>query len=340
LADRDAVGTAVSLITGANGTGKSTLLGELARSFGALATGKEHPDKRNNPRASLLFRAEELHYSVGQDRFTAWFENREIIGITKNGVAAKSMIMPARVIALTISPFDKFPLPSATEREAEASHISQRYVYSGVRRAGGRAGVMSLLYNALDNLAQPRGASRRRSNGLSRVFKFLGYAPRIIFGYRARPGTNTLWSAKNSDAIAKVLGQLSLSYVGIGTRLRRLFVLEGRLGEISHAVEVVAEGFGNSTQLRLEASVDIDAVRSHDDELLPALGLLRSAGLLELTSVYTFRADSLADRVSLVDASSGELSILTNFLSLAATIEDGSLILAPRGQRRDLRTTS
>src|SRR5690606_11056008 len=90
---------------------------------------------------------------------------------------------PARVIATTITPFDKFPVPRGRSDFAAEDAI---YRYLGAKNRFGQttgSGQLSRVVESLIFATHKLATDRMR---LSQVFDMLGYKPRIEIDYRPR----------------------------------------------------------------------------------------------------------------------------------------------------------
>jgi hypothetical protein len=143
-----------TILIGRNGTGKSRFLGDLARAFIYLES--QRSKKQEEWRLSQDQPFRNLEYQVDGNAYSV-DSSGGYIHVFRNERPCewRDVQLPSRVVALTISPFDKFPLPRYhlfLDSDAEARN--QLYAYVGSRSRGGRAGVTFLLYHALENIAQ------------------------------------------------------------------------------------------------------------------------------------------------------------------------------------------
>jgi len=245
-----------------------------------------------------------------------------------NGVRCnlEDVRLPKRVIALTISPFDKFPLPRHGVFDDANPARETLYSYLGSRSRGGRAGANFLLYNILENLVQRSKHARSESGGLLNIFYFLGYAPRIRFQYIRRMPRSFFESASHPRLFDRSLEELkanaSLSRRQILRYIDRGVVSVDRVRE---ALQLVERGRIADGKIEVETFVATNGFEFKNPELLSAATDLRKLGVLSLNSVIIQHASGRD--IDLLEASSGELSILTAFLGVASSIEDGSLLL-------------
>lgn len=304
-----------SVIIGNNGSGKSRLLGNIASEFVRL-------QRETRARAGRSRKIEVLDYVV--DGRTSG--NRSLFDIVLESEQMIDLVppLPSRVIAVALTSVDKFPLePSGSsdavlERELSFGDDDDRfYCYVGMRDRTNRASVSALLYRALDGLHQARGAPENAR--LREVFDFLGYAPEVNV---------RLNLAITPDVAAFVRGERELDEV-LSTDSRLLTRLRSASQSKRYSpdwLRMALQPFVYTPRKRAIAySITFDGYPEPPQFDMEALRLLRRLGALVLSSVIVRKRDGVEH--DLRDASSGEISMLTVFLSVAAHLRDGSLVL-------------
>jgi predicted ATPase len=306
----DSRGQSLSVIIGNNGTGKSRLLGDIANAFVFLERGSQRP--RRFPLKRLAYSASGRVYEI------VCTEDTLDASIDGQPVEVSELVIP-QTIALTLTPFDKFPLPrqirfGSDQPDQEAS----KYAYFGLRDHTNRASIMALLYRSVERLSEASRSSAKRRNEVAGVFGFLGYRPRIrlVYRFRISPGSfDELLRAglepRNIDS--------SIVFRSVSDALASGKITQS---DLSDAIHLVLSS--NRRERYLELFLDFDGASDNSD-LFRAAGLLRSVRLISLQTVEIERIDGA--HFNLRDASSGELSIVTSFLALATTLDDSSLIL-------------
>ena len=299
-------GSFYSIIIGNNGSGKSRLLGAIASEFAHIHRSPAARDRRT-ARIGLL------DY-VADDVRVAW----------EHPPSAKGpypAALPTRVIAVALTPVDKFPLePSGDPDKISGGEIAELrddvsfYHYVGMRDRTNRASISALLYRALEGLGRFRSAAETAR--LRRVFEMLGYKPHI----KAR-----LKTALTIDVQAYLKGDRDLG--NRQTEDSRLLVrLRSLVGSGPYPEDWLRDKLSEVTRLSaVDLNLHFGDDHPHQSFDAEAFRLLRRLGALTLTSVEVCRADGA--RHDLREASSGEISILTVFLSVAAHLRDGSLVL-------------
>lgn len=311
-----------SVLLGKNGQGKSRLLSAIATSFQLLQSYARYGAKKSLPLASLEYLAHGMHHSIQCNgaEITSFIEGKM--------VALEQILIPSKVIGLSMTPFDKFPIgnsdPQADMRKHRQDSLSTSpddvYVYLGMRERMGRASTSALLQRAVE------GVINRISSGdstkLKHIFEMLGYSSKINVIYRTM-GENFIFNLLNGSSRVDLLGQMPGNSYSVD-RLRR--ELENKNNDIvtelrEAAMRLVGKKIGRFVAVNLDVGEgSADAVQQYRD-----LQLFRKFGLARLFSVEVLHKNGAV--IDLKEASSGELSIAITFMSLASNLENDSLIL-------------
>jgi hypothetical protein len=141
----------LTAIIGKNGTGKSHLLSAIVQTFlrlEELQKGKRRQIKDTLPLDLLVYQVDGQNCAItqiGHRSISAQVDGRE--------VAPEDLPLPKRIVALTISPFDKFPLPRTFPKSvAQVDAASSMYRYLGLRDNFGKASIRTLLFRSLSSL--------------------------------------------------------------------------------------------------------------------------------------------------------------------------------------------
>ncbi|WP_404365824.1 AAA family ATPase [Sphingomonas sp. MMS24-J45] len=310
----DEVGRLTAII-GQNGTGKTHLLSAIIESLLII----EHVVKRRKTRA-LELPLQRLSYRIGSK--TVELERVEhgsaVAFVDGEQVMLYDVPLPERIVALTITPFDKFPVPRLAAFSVKPTEESC-YRYLGLRDRTGRASIENLLFRSLNSLFETSSNPAVRRVRISRVFEFLKLQPKLTVVYRVRIAREVL---KACYARIPILNE---GVIHDRSRLRRAQEVaksgqatEEQLSEaILLAEQVMDKGF-----VRLTAAFEADG---YVDPMFAEFQPLRRAGFLQLTAVEVEQENGLI--TDLKRASSGQISIATALLSLASEIQDGSLVL-------------
>lgn len=237
----------------------------------------------------------------------------------------------SNLIAVTSSPFDKFPTYDSRMHESD-SHT--KYYYRGSRlRKSGNSSDKELDY--IDQKFNQLGSSflnlflgeSTRLQSVKKVFEFLGYNFQFElnlslgqqFGF-TMDQTHDLLSSTESIRFFKGRSRTILSDEDkrlINKKLQESFERVNDYYEIN-----IGPFYNNSSNLDLK----MDLNDSSQDGLIDDLILLANYDILDLVNI-SFTKSTTNTSFLLTDASSGELCILFNILSIAGVIENDSLIL-------------
>ncbi|MEN0116734.1 MAG: ATP-binding protein [Agrobacterium cavarae] len=311
LADADHHITAV---IGKNGTGKSHLLTSIVQTFVALEelqTAKKS-SVSNLPLEYLSYKIDGQHCTVERRA-----NKRMELKVNQREVDIFDFPLPKRVVALTISPFDKFPVPRPV-RHSVAPASWSLYQYLGLRDRFYKASIENLLFRSLNNLFEESENEPLRRINIGAVFAYLGLLPKLTVVYRVRIASEVKRALK--------LGQ-SLLFPGVIKDHDQRSRLE----------EMIGAGFDEHYQrdlmelaLKKEERKCIRTTANFEqggevDETFKLLQPLRRAGFLRISGVEVTQTDGLVS--DLKRASSGQLSMISALLSLASVITNASLVL-------------
>lgn len=306
--------TSNTIVIGANGRGKSRLLSAIAETFYRIS----HRDtKRGLPLNYLHYRYNGVDYIV--KRNTA----DQVLCYAGNArVALAALELPERVIALTLTPHDKFPMGRRRLGSLNPDvHRDEVYEYMGIRDGSSRASIVALLYRSIENIADNDQMGPDKLRQLGRILEFLGYQPRIVLSYSLVGYRHALneW-AHNPKSIF----QRESYGASLDERLKRLMDINNlNADDVSRLAARCLDTFKSSRNV--EIIVDFEKGLS-DSETIRELDLFRKLRAVRLSSVGVV-SKSTGIAIDLKQSSSGEMGILSAFLALATVIRPNSLIL-------------
>lgn len=286
----------ITAIIGKNGTGKSHLLGAIVRTFIALE--EYQPQKRRSlkeiPLDHLQYMCDGKHCVVEKDQ-----ANDVSASVDGAQISPFELPLPRRVVALTISPFDKFPVPRTFPHSVAPVEASM-YQYLGLRDRFGKASIETLLYRSLNSLfEQSENEALRRSN-IGAVFDFLRLKPTVNVIYRLRD------TQRLRDAVNLRL-HLGKDAVLSPSQQRRVEEVE-RSGISEVELRTLLElAYKRAVRGRIETRADFERGGILDD-LFRKLQPIRRAGFLNLIGVEVTHQSGLTS--DLRSASSGTLSMV------------------------------
>jgi predicted ATPase len=303
----------VTAIIGRNGTGKSYMLSSVVQTFLLLeeiASGRVKAQKL--PLRRIAYRINGQHCIVerGRSGIHAILDGVEVL--------PEFLPRPQRVVALTMSPFDKFPVPRSQPFSVAPVDGASAYRYLGLRDRTGRAAIENLLFRSLDSMFEAADSEPFRRANIARVFEFLKLSPFLSVMYRSRI------SRAVADAVHRGIDVLEPGII-LDKRIfeRASDVIRKERFPPGYINELIAKVLEREESGKVRFDSDF-RYGGHLDPTFSELQPLRRAGFLQLSSVDIMREGRVTN---LKNASSGEVSIVTALISLASAIMPGSLVL-------------
>lgn len=304
-------GSRTTVVLGENGSGKSTLLRDLALTFRGLGGA---PERRRRSAGWSILRALEVAVDGQELRRLDRGEVRRLqFEPAESGDLAR--FLPSRVIALSFTPFDKFPYwEPPLAKGAPAHREDEFYVYLGFKTESGRTSAKSRLLKTVDQLLFSPMIAEKASRVTS-VLSAIGYGPRLTVSYSLSPQLRVALRERDRPA-----GAPRTRSAPDPERIARQMQMFDTFPELRGSFPRLA----TSEHLKVEAQFGEDEFGiSFDPEVLRQL---QSVGVLSVSAVELYKLDN--DRpADLLELSSGELNILSGFLGLAVHLIEGCLIL-------------
>lgn len=268
-----------SVLIGKNGTGKSTFLGNLTDTI---------IKEQNYRRRHNLFDYE----------YSSYF--------------------PQEVIAVSTSPFDKFPL----DRFEKIPH----YTYLGLRDLHSSNFGLAYLSKIIASLIESISKDVGQAYEIGRVLDYLGYRDEMLVSFQLFNSSRFFEEIIKTENIEDFFNR-NTTYV---RRLNRSFFLN-KNGSVSERkisrLRDVAQKFlsGHKYRSHFELLITRQGINIDLYETEEMLFLIHS-GILKLRDV---KLESRKENAffSIKDASSGEQSIILSILGIASKIKDNSLIV-------------
>ncbi|KSB87552.1 hypothetical protein AS593_21065 [Caulobacter vibrioides] len=298
--------SAVTVIIGRNGAGKSTLLRETTNALRALAWASTRYLRINRPR---LLQGMTVRTKEGSAALPSWVSKADVMH-----AATSRNLLPANVIALSFTPFDKFPLGDDVERIRRMERLATPpwrpsedayfendpfYIYVGPK-GDARTSAQSRLFDVITRLAW-FGMDPRIASSLEAI----GFTPEIKIAYRLN---RSLLAQLRRNPDPKIEYDPTIE----DNRVYKFFNsnLSNKFPELRH-----------------DEVFDHDVARHEEDLISPSdIEQFLSDRILSISSINLTDIRTEEKR-NLMELSSGELNIITGFLNLAMYIKDGSLVL-------------
>lgn len=251
------------------------------------------------------------------------------LGFIKNGLRSNTLKLPNKVLAVTGSPYDKFPFTINNFNQQSPSP----YVYLGARQARHASymrerGYLSYKFDQLGAsfiklLLKPK----QEYFDFSKMLDFLNisnsFTLKLFLSERIR--ANEL----NQDSILDLVRSVRF-FKNKDHEIINNGMFENNLSQkLFEAIKYIGgDALKNNDYFRpIEISCKVDLTEEDNDKRrLSSLELLSEYDLIELDDVVFSKLGSRKEFL-LSQASSGELSLLFAMSSIAGEIQDGSLIL-------------
>lgn len=195
------------------------------------------------------------------------------------------------------------------------STASTMYRYLGLRDNFGKASIRTLLFRSLSSLFDSTDNSALRRSNIGAVFDFLGMAPVINAVYRIR----------EKPLLEKFASGLDPTLPENSSYTRRRFLEDINRSEVSTTSLRKLANLALNKAVRSQIETHADLQSGFQDPLFLDLQPLRRAGFLSLSGVGVELIDG--GPTDLLQASSGQLSMVSALIALASVIKNGSLVL-------------
>nr|WP_246874036.1 AAA family ATPase [Pantoea ananatis] len=282
-----------TVITGKNGVGKSRLLSAISFHFIPEQTVKRAMSYLREP--------------IDRNYCTLEFDN-----------------LPHKVITVSTSPFDKFPLPRRRE-------MISNYSYLGLRGLSsidlGAEYISKITFKLISAVMQNELDMARIAN----VLNYLGYYDQIEILVTARYSTSKVEEILKSGNSYQAFENRFLGGGVPATPLTRsVFITEnGHINKqaVEYALDAMMSTANNRTGTFGKIIIDKNGASlisdtSHLDEKFM---FLLESGLLSIRNIQLHKKNS-KQKFSIKNASSGEQCILMSFLGIASQIADNCVI--------------
>lgn len=232
-----------------------------------------------------------------------------------------------KIIAVSSSPFDKFPLIQPTFHSDHSKILNSHYFYRGART--GQFRQKDYLKSKFDQL----GASfinvflknDNRNLELLPLFKYLGFSSKLVITLKTTDPIymREIINLKDKSDPEEVVRKIRFFR---GSKREAPKISSDEKKEIVSATGLLYGDTINPDTHRFKINLDIK--QNNNNEVLPLkeYTTLTKFDLLELESIE-FIKENTEETILLSDASSGELCILFNILSITAEITDNTVIL-------------
>lgn len=342
----------ITILSGNNGSGKSRLLQVICSTFITVSL-KSRPRCffTNIDNFSRLDQLENLSYTIDGVYFSisSSLDKNDISSARERNVHAslgernydlglkiinstsKNLIEPSKVIAVTSSPYDKFPFLSASEDLSPYIYLGSRGVSSYTRdRTYLRYKFDQLGFSLIKLLIKPIHGKFDLSNVLNFLNFSNSFTLKLSINKGVLEGGNSITPERILNLVRKVRHGKEKSY-------RQFNFLDDNISEeiYNSLLRVVGEdklkkirdidGFEfEDCEYEFEEHIDLSEFKNKD--IYRSLFTLSKYDVLNLDDVIFTKSNS-SQKFLLSEASTGELNLIFTISSISGEIEDNSLIL-------------
>lgn len=229
---------------------------------------------------------------------------------------------PEKIIAVSTSPFDKFPLPKRHEP-------IEGYSYLGLRDLMSNNLGLAYMSKIINSLIKAIIDSRERASSIGHILNYLGYSDGILARFHLSPTLNRMerfiCDENPEESFIQFLNSPSMRNID------RSFFID-IYGQVNfEKVNETLRIFSNIREFILKPRFDVIIGRSGVDiidsnyHINNDFMFLIKSGVAKLRDVELQKNKS-RERFRISDASSGEQSVVMGLLGIASQIQDGSLI--------------
>jgi len=296
--DRESKRNIFTVIVGKNGTGKSRLMQSVIEEF----IGVDHKYKRL--RNARLFSGIPFQENVSKD--------------------IEVETIPTKIIAVSTSPFDKFPLDIY-----DNSH--ENYTYLGLRSLRSTDLGTAYMANIYISLLKSVVDDSDRASKICEVLGFLGYSPIIQANYQLDFPNLRVQEALASPNPVDCFVEYLLSntrYPGQRGRIRGFFDenKDVDLAKVERFLKIYSRNGDCMTRLKINIFLEEGGICLTPKNICTEddFFFLADLGIARLREVILDKING--EIVNIGDASSGEQSVVMSVLGIASQICDDSLV--------------
>jgi len=313
----------VSVLTGKNGTGKSTILEFIASNFVVSDSFLiEYPSNWDENFNSVMsdYSANQIVYRSSENKIAAQRISKLVACVFKSNeyIKERKKVFPTRLICLSTSPFDRFPI-----NVKKILMEDSIYSYIGMKNSQRNSSIVSLISNVLDTMFKKPEKLQINFNVIRTTLDYLGYGSRILVTYRSnlsRTDVPFISKKEMSELLSKYDGPL-INSIEIGSRTWGEIV-----EQVQKSISVLVESNGNRWKNSFSIPINLTKNRTLEDDYIKAIQVLSQVGLFKIKSLKLSQKQDNRKFIDFINASSGEQCLALMLLGIASQIENNSLI--------------
>ena len=320
-----------TIIVGKNSSGKSRLLSSLVNTFESLSIShssstqriRNNYDRKNDKRLNSFF----VNYRHGIQSYSLGVSNGRL------EVSFNEASLPSKILAVSTTPYDKFPL----ERKKSESRI---YSYIGVRnhtnKISGLSPSLLLMSDFIYGLINSN-FNKNKNEAIINVLEFLHFKPKLNITYKLNGYSMKLYDelftgTYDYNDFSDKLGLLANKDRGLVFDHRKSVINEMLLlvknkddfCELRKAYDLFCRNIDYRND---NIAIDFNFNDIENNKFFiyqHYITILIEANIIKLSDINLISEKN--EEVSVSDLSSGEQCIMSTMLSMISSIEDDSLI--------------
>lgn len=237
----------------------------------------------------------------------------------------------SKIIAITSSPFDKFPDRKLFNRflKLNSSNENPYYKYLGLREdrtyITRREGQ---FFKILDSLFDVRKKNTLELEKLAKTFSLLGYEPKMLISYRFDKNklVELLLDSNSADEFINNTHTSSWRINGVKFRKFNLLFEERPevFDEIKGALEILFtnEAFGRTT---FQVDISSGSLLDGSFKIFDEIQILRKYDIVKFHDLRLWKKNTNHE-ISFIETSSGERALFLNILGIASEIDNNTLV--------------
>lgn len=234
--------------------------------------------------------------------------------------------MPSNIIAISISPFDKFPLlPMMSNRRRQ--EVENYYYYLGLRQLRSIDLGKEYMSNIFLSLLSSVYEDSYKINKIMNVLTYLGYQEGIQIKYRRLNLEVIDDILDSSEPIQYFIEKILTKMQPVSMRINRTFFDTDREHKISYLLEIINKYRSLLLYNQIGLFLSKNGVQVEYNEIsfdLDFLFLLET-GVLVVEDII-IKKRNVPEPFTISEASSGEQSVVVSMLGITSRIQDNSLI--------------
>lgn len=252
---------------------------------------------------------------------------RAFVGLKEPTGLEENVRLPANVIAVSTSPFDRFPMGSpAPQIRAGDPHVDAAkgyYFYQGLRGLYSANLSMSFMVKIIGGVMRALMKNEGRLGTILDVLDYLGYEKDLKVSLSCEMTRPTLERLAIKGGIDEYINGLRRP----STEVRRLMarLAEESPGYVNEVVEAIGYFNHACNEKSITISISEDGIDTLGGIIDERFVTLMECGVLRF-KLLNLKKKGLQKPVRISDASSGEQCVVMTMLGIAARIKDESLI--------------